>query len=257
MHVVAFQAQAQKAGSAISLFEFSGARLACWTSGASGFMAPTEEEEAERERREEGLNEEEEDDDGSQWKTGWADAITGLTEEQPATSFCAGEREGTGTGNGNAGGKVADEGGERERGTRFMLDELRKVGEVLLEVGSSSASESKHSWGPAGTLATEDELDAAVARLESVAQRLGNADAAVLRKRQADGGKHFLADVQVRRKAGNPLEVRIAVSPLAPPPPQKTKERRPRSQRIVPLSSQETLLAPRFDTLLTIVWSLD
>ena len=143
--------------------------------------------------------------------TGWADAITGLSEAQPAASFCAG---GAGKAVGDPRSGVGSEEEEGlERGTAFLLGELHKVGEVLVEVGSTSSS--THGWGP-NAIETEEELESCIERLRSVALERGKADISVLRRRTIteDSGakrKLHLADVEVRRRAGNPLEVRIAV----------------------------------------------
>ena len=143
--------------------------------------------------------------------TGWADAITGLSEAQPAASFCAG---GAGEVEGDPRSGVGSEEEEGlERGNAFLLGELHKVGEVLVEVGSTSSS--THGWGP-NAIETEEELESCIERLRSVALERGKADISVLRRRTIteDSGakrKLHLADVEVRRRAGNPLEVRIAV----------------------------------------------
>jgi len=143
--------------------------------------------------------------------TGWADAITGLSEAQPAASFCAG---GAGETEGDPRSGVGSEEEEGlERGNAFLLGELHKVGEVLVEVGSTSSS--THGWGP-NAIETEEELESCIERLRSVALERGKADISVLRRRTIteDSGakrKLHLADVEVRRRAGNPLEVRIAV----------------------------------------------
>lgn len=159
----------------------------------------------------------EEDIEGEEG-TGWADAITNLSEEQPAASFCASGRRGTedeaGEDKWKADGKEKLEVGE-ERGTGFLLMELHKVGEVLLEVGSTSSS--THGWGPSG-IETEEELESAIDRLREVASRRGKADVSVIRRKttvveDAEAKtRYHMADVEVRRQQGRGhLEVRIAV----------------------------------------------
>ena len=93
---------------------------------------------------------------------GWADAITSLGPDQPAASFCAtGGKSGKAT-------KPASETEGEERGTQFMLSELHKVGEVLVEVGSTSSS--SHAFGPSA-IETEEELEETIARLDTDGNR--------------------------------------------------------------------------------------
>lgn len=135
---------------------------------------------------------------------GWADAITSLGPDQPAASFCAtGGKSGKAT-------KPASETEGEERGTQFMLSELHKVGEVLVEVGSTSSS--SHAFGPSA-IETEEELEETIARLRGLASEKGEADISVIRRRKVNDSdkKLHVADVEVRRRAGNPLEVRVAV----------------------------------------------
>ncbi len=140
---------------------------------------------------------------------GWADAITNLAEGQAAASFCAGGGHATSRRGGEETGEETAGEDKIERGTQFMLTELENVGEVLVEVGSTSSM--RHAWGPC-SIQTEEELDEAVERLRDVALARGKADIKVIRKRRADDeSKCFLADVEVRRQAGKPLEVRLAV----------------------------------------------
>ena len=155
-----------------------------------------------------------ESEEAMEGQGGWADAIAGLRGDQPAAGFCAGGGAGNGargeSGEGTPAGDAAASGGE-DRGTAFMLDELRKVGEVLVEVGSPSSS--RHAWGPR-SIGTEEELESCLERLGRVALERGKADVSVLRRRAeaAEGGRRaHAADVEVRRRAGNPLEVRVAV----------------------------------------------
>lgn len=132
-----------------------------------------------------GLEQQEAKKDGTmaeEHEGGWADAISNLSENAPATSLVRGEEEE----------KLDDKTGLQA----LMLTELEKVGECLLEAKAE----------------TEGKLEDIIEKLSTSAQGSG-ADLSVLRKRQVDTDA-YAADLQVRRKAlaGHmALEVRVAV----------------------------------------------
>lgn len=153
---------------------------------------------------------------GSPSELGWADAIESLRIDDAATTLVAGDAGDVGAAS-NA--NDDDDGGDDAiRGTRFMVQELEKVGEVIVEVGSTSS----YGWGRSPLIGREA-LDASLEKLREVAKD-ANSDISVLRTRQIDASGsdskdgqvddvagRFVADVAVRRQAGNPLEVRVAV----------------------------------------------
>ncbi|GMH39650.1 hypothetical protein BSKO_07548 [Bryopsis sp. KO-2023] len=145
---------------------------------------------------------------------GWVDGLTELSEESPATGLLNKFDDA------RAPGQMPDfsiapgeEFKERlEHAIVLMQNELKSVGELVLEVGASA------SWGL--SINDEAKLDDAIQQMTSAA-KAQTADLTVLRTRVVDAAGHedegvvqcHVADVLIRQHPGvkQPLEVRVAI----------------------------------------------